>query len=284
MTRDISEVSLDFEPADTTGLDETDIDVLDAEVLDGVDDDRPHLVFLIPGIRTDGWWAQDARRENLLWEGREILFVPVRGNGGGVERLSTWHLVTRLGLSGFRQSFVEQMRDISSREDYATVNVFAHSMGSALFADIVHRAAADLPGGRFDTVAFLGSVCHRRHARTLYDRAHLFVNDVGTRDYWPFAASIVRPFAYNDVGFAGFLNAYAFDRFFPNDHESCTSLRHLREELVPLISTGSDVRPLGRPLVRRPKFNTFVYLRRAAWGLMAAIAGSGIYGLWRIFA
>ena len=271
MAREISEVSLEFDPLEEGDFDESDIEILEPEELDGVRDDAPHLVFLIPGIRTNGWWAQEARMQELLWDGREVHFVPVRGNGGSTDRLSSWHLLSRLGLSSFRQNFSSQISILSSQRNYASVNVFAHSMGSALFSDIVDSLAAELPKGKFDTVAFIGSVCHRSHAQRLHGCTALFVNDVGTKDYWPFVASTVRPYSYSDVGFSGFLNGFAYDRFFTHNHTSCTSIEHLKDELVPLIS-ASDVRPLGVPTSKRPHYNTYIYLRRAIWGLTALLA------------
>lgn len=276
MAREISEVSLEFESLEEGDFDDADIDTLDPEELEGIQDDKPHLVFLIPGIRTDGWWAQEARMQELLWDGREVHFVPVRGNGGNTDRLSSWHLLTRIGLSSFHKSFSIQIKTLLLQGEYASVNVFAHSMGSALFTDIVNDLATVLPKARFDTVIFLGSVCHRKNAQRLHGCAELFVNDVGINDYWPFWASTARPDCYSDVGFAGFLNAFVYDRFFSHDHTSCTSLAHLRDELVPLLSR-SDVRPLGAPVTEKPKYNSYVYFRRAIWVVVAFLAASLVH-------
>lgn len=209
--------------------------------------------------------------QEVLWDGREVHFVPVRGNGGNTDRLSSLHLLSRIGLASFRKSFSNQINTLRSRREYASINVFAHSMGSALFTDIVNDLAGALPEARFDTVVFLGSVCHRKHAQRLNGCAELFVNDVGTKDYWPFWASAARPDCYSDVGFAGFLNGFACDRFFSHNHTSCTSLDHLRDELVPLLSK-SDARPLGAPVAERPNYNSYVYLRRAIWVVAAFLA------------
>lgn len=271
MAREISERSLEFEPLEDGGGDENGIEVLDPEELEGVQDDSPHLVFLIPGIRTNGWWAQEARAQELLWDGREVHFVPVRGNGGSIDRLSSWHLVSRVGLKGFRESFASQIRSLALRKKYASVNVFAHSMGSALFTDVVQSLVDEHPNLKFGTIAFVGSICHRRHGRVLFDYSDHFVNDVGTKDYLPYIASIVRPDCYSDVGFLGFLNAFAYDRFFSNNHTTCTSLEHIKTELVPLISS-SEVKPLGAPRAEVKHFNVFVYVRRVVWLLATILA------------
>lgn len=270
MTQEISELLQEFEPLKEDEFDETEIEIFEAEELADIQDDTPHLVFLIPGIRTNGWWAQEARKQELLWDGREVHFIPVRGNGGNTDRLSSWHLLSRLGLSSFRKSFSNQISVLYSQREFASINIFAHSMGSALFSDIAKDLLTELPIAKFNTVVFLGSVCHRKHAQRLHECAELFVNDVGTKDYWPFWASTARPDSYSDVGFAGFLNGFAQDRFFSHNHTSCTSLEHLKNELVPLISK-SEVRPLGSPRAKRPKFNTYVYIRRAIWVLTALL-------------
>ncbi|MFV0643168.1 MAG: hypothetical protein ACK5NN_01500 [Sphingomonadaceae bacterium] len=270
MAREISEISLEFDPVDEEDIDESDIEVLAPEELAGIHDDAPHLVFLIPGIRTNGWWAQEARMHELLWDGREVLFVPVRGNGGSIDRLSSWHLVLRIGLQGFRDSFVDQISAIASRKNYASINVIAHSMGSALFADIAQSLVRKNPNLKFGTIAFVGSNCHRRHGLALFDCSDLFVNDAGTKDYWPYIASIVRPDSYSDVGFAGFLNAFACDRFFSHNHTTCTSLEHITTEIIPLISS-SEVKPLGSPRAVAKHYNAFVYGRRAVWVLAVTL-------------
>lgn len=251
-------------------FEESDVEELPPEELEGIRDDAPHLVFLISGIRTNGLWAQEARDQELLWDGREVLFVPVRGNCSSEERLSTWHLLSRLGLGGFRNSFKNQIKEVSSKTEYASINVFAHSMGSAIFADIVESLVKEIPKKKFDTIVFLGSVCHRRHGQSIYNCSHFFVNDVGIKDYWPYFASIARPGSYSDVGFAGFLNAYARDRFFSHDHTTCTSVEHIRNELIPLIST-SEVKSLGIRRTNPTGYNRFVYFRKTVWVLVIAI-------------
>lgn len=209
--------------------------------------------------------------QELLWDGREVHFVPVRGNGSNTDRLSTWHLLSRVGLQAFRESFIQQINMIASRREYASINVFAHSMGSALFAEIVEILATDKPNSKLGTIAFLGSVCHRSHSSKLFNCSDCFVNDVGTRDYWPYLASTLRPDSYSDVGFSGFLNAFAHDRFFAHDHATCTSFEHIKAELVPLIS-ASEVKPLGSPKATPRNFNAYVYVRRAVWALAAFLA------------
>lgn len=273
MTHGIRSKPQELEVFDDGSFEEADVEVLEPEELDDVRDDAPHLVFLIPGIRTNGWWAQEAIMQEVLWDGREVHFVPVRGNGGGTGRLSSLHLITRLGLIGYRKHFVSQINDIASQKDYHSINVFAHSMGSSLFADIVENWPHDLMSDqkKLGTIVFLGSVCHRRHCSKLYKISKRFVNHVGTKDFLPYIASIVRPDSYSDVGSFGFLEGYSQDQFFTNNHCSCTSFEHIKSEVLPLISS-SEVRPLGSPEAVVNHFNAFVYVRQVIWVLAVILA------------
>lgn len=264
------------EPAETDT--KTGIEVLAPEALAESGDDLPHLVFLIPGIRTDGAWTEDAHYSGLTWDGRDILFRAIRGDGGSSDgRLSSFHLVTRIGLNGYRQSFRHQIKTLAARHDSVTITICAHSMGSSVFADIIRDVSRDLEalGRQIDTVVFLGSVCHRRQAARIRDHCAMFYNDIGVRDHWPFLASIVRPDSYSDVGLWGFrIPAYARDRIFDNDHFSCTELGHLQEKIVPLL--GVNARPGDHPrLTRRLSYNGYIYVKRAAWVLIAAVIALG---------
>lgn len=272
MSRKVSSISLEPHPflageVEAEGL----------TITSELQDELPHLVFLISGIRTNGWWAQEARVQELLWDGREVVFVPVRGNGGGTGRISSFHLITRLGLAGFRESFVKQIVTVAAKYPHASLNVFAHSMGSSLFAELMPNIRKKYPDLNINTVAFIGSVCHRRHSEVLFSNSALFVNDVGNKDYLPFLASTARPDSYSDVGFSGFLDSFTLDRFFSHDHTSCTSFDHIKEYLVPLISK-EEVRPLG-VIMAKPRFqNLTTYIRRAIIGIAAiSLAWLAVY-------
>lgn len=254
----------------STNFDENDeVEFIDLE--EDEEDELPHLVFLIPGIRTDGRWAQELRFSAQTWAGHPIVCRPVRGNGRYADRLSVLHLVTRFGLRRFRKNFVSQIAFGLTQYEALTVNIIAHSMGSALLSEIIEDVDKSIreTGKSLNTVVFLGSVCHRKHSEKIATRCNRFVNDVGCQDMWPYRASIVNPFTYGDVGTRGFLDGYVYmDRFFNHNHTSCTELSHIKDKVIPLIETDDLIEHgvHNSSLAKNDKSdNYYVYLRRAIW-------------------
>lgn len=264
MSKSISGTSLSV---DDFIIDEQPDDAVDFLPLEGYVEDPPHLVFLISGIRSQGYWAQDAIESLFTTNGQEIIFRPVRGNGRSSSgRLCTSHLITRFALEPFRRSFSQQIKFNLEKHPNALVSVFAHSMGSALFTDIVEEISQHLAseGRQLENIVFLGSVCHRRHSERLSSNCHRFINDVGVRDHYPFLASTVRPDHYSDVGLLGFSDGYRqADRYFNNDHSSCTSIEHMENYLIPLLDRGFPFK-YGEGARPRWSENNYEYTRRAA--------------------
>lgn len=262
-----------LENSEFAPLDGEDIAAFNIENDDGVRSDLPHVIFLIPGIRTDGDWAQILRLDAHTFAGRPILCKPVRGNGGNIDRLNSLHVLTRVGLQSFRNSFRSQINHVLKKNPAYTVNIVAHSMGSSVFSEIVQDVNDDIEalGYKLNKVVFLGSVCHRKHSSRISDCCETFINDVGRRDLVPYLASIANPWCYGDVGTRGFLDAYvSFDRFFNHNHSSCTSISHLKEHVLPLIETsqlteeGSYPRPFKKALVSS---NIYAISKWAFWVL-----------------
>lgn len=242
-----------------------------------VEEILPHIVFLIPGIRTDGDWAQQLRYDAQTWAGRPILCKPIRGNGRNTDRLNIFHVATRFGLGHFRSNFKSQIDFVLDKHDAYTVNVVAHSMGGALLSEIISDISQSIisKGYKINRVVLVGSVCHRSHSENIASNCNLFVNDVGRMDIVPFIASVINPFRYGDVGTRGFLDAFvSYDRFFQHDHKSCTSVSHLKSKIIPLIETDHivEIGSEGSSFEgSRFSANTYVYARRAIWLLIAAI-------------
>lgn len=245
------------------------------------EEERPHLIFLIPGIRTDGEWAQELQLEAETWAGRRLHCKMVRGDGRFSDRLNTAHLVSRIGLNKFRSSFVSQIAHGVARCDPYSVNIIAHSMGSALLAEAIEEISESLAKRdlKLSTVALLGSVCHRRYSERIAKSCNLFVNDVGRWDILPFFASLVRPRHYSDVGLRGFLDGYVDkDRFFNHTHSSCTKMEHIKSRVLPLIETDRlQVEGIVKSKYKGPKRSStfYTYLRRFIWVMTALL----FYGL-----
>jgi len=264
LTKRISETPLEIDDIVSEISGETEVDILEPEPFV---EKPPFLVFLIPGIRTAGMWTQDAIEENFTFNGREIIFTTLRGNGiSSTGRLSSLHLVTRININSYRSSFLRQIDAQLKEYPEANVSVFAHSMGSALFADIVGEVANKMKkqGRALENIVFVGSVCHRKHSEKLMNSCQRFINDVGVRDMWPFRASVIRPDAYSDVGLWGFRDGFLTgERYFYHDHTSCTSVEHMKEKLIPLFDENMPI-PFGSNGARPSRSeHTYEYFRRA---------------------
>lgn len=274
------ELTQDFE---FSSIDGEDFSFVESKVGPSPDESLPHLIFLIPGIWTDGEWAQQLRFEAQTWAGRPILCKPVRGNGRNTDRLNLLHVVTRFGLQAFRENFEAQITHVVTNHDAYTVNIVAHSMGSALFSEIIENVSRKLKKQecRLNKVVFLGSICHRKHSKAIASHCNSFVNDVGRKDHVPFLASIVNPLRYDDVGTRGFLDGFvSLDRFFPHSHKSCTHISHLKNKVIPLIETnvlielGSHNDTLEEATVPA---NLYVYLRWLVWFMIVAAIALWVY-------
>lgn len=258
-----------------------------------LEDTPPYLVFVIPGIRTNGLWVQDAIESRYTVSGREIVIKPVRGNeSSGTGRLSTYHLIMRIGLQEFRRSFVSQIETNIDAYPQSPVSIFAHSLGSSLLAEILPdvQKLMEVKGRKIENIVLLGSVCHRSQGKTLRTCCENFINDIGVNDLWPFRASVARPDCYSDVGLWGFLNGYpTLERYFHNNHTTCTSLEHFERNLLPLLGMEEPI-PIGLPRGTkgaRPRLseNAYVYTRRALWAgalctVVVPIVLFFTYGFW----
>ena len=175
------------------------------------------IVILIPGIRTNGDWIDDAGRHV------EVFNTPVlvlKAYGG---RISSWHLFTRTCLHSIRFEIMTQIMRIIDQYPGYDISLICHSMGTDLIADIIGEL-----GYKFRYVIFLGSVCHTTKARFIARNCRFFINHRGTLDIWPIIASIARPLRYSATGTFGFNSgAFVNDIVFNTDHFTCTRNEHV---------------------------------------------------------
>lgn len=271
------------QPTDFLGGSDAEVIELSEDEKTDIDDRPPHLVFLISGIRSDGMWAEHIIESQFNAEGREIEFRSIRGNiKSSTGRLHSGHLVTRLGLKGFRENIIQNIDIWSERFPESPISIFAHSMGSSLFAEAIPdiREALSKRGLTLNVIAFLGSICHRKHSPAIFDFCDKFINDVGVNDMWPWRASTILPFCYSDVGLLSFGDGRPLERRFLNDHTSCTSQEHVEQYLLPFLSDNAP-RSQGVHIGARPKrsYNTYSYVRHGVHAGIIAWAMSLIYML-----
>jgi len=248
------------------------------------EEDREELVFLVPGIRSDGIWAQEFQCyvENAY---QNVLCKPVRGNLKSTDRLSSWHLASRFGLSDFRKSFFKQIFEVSNKYPDHNISIVAHSMGSSILSEILPQLSKELEkkGRAIDAIVILGGVCHINNSEDIQKSCNRVINHVGVRDHVCYLSTIIRPLDYCAVGLFGFVNAFVGDRLFDNDHSSCIGEHHLIQRVLPEIAgresaiiTGSSYQKnkdsvYRTPPRRRYSYKSYIYTRRVCWLLLSPL-------------
>jgi hypothetical protein len=224
------------------------------------------IAIAIPGIRTDGTWIDHASMRVNRWT-RSITILKA-----GPNRISSVHLFTRLGLAKIRQAIRTDVSNTIIRyKSTHRVSVICHSMGASLFSELL-----DEIDYKFDTVIFLGSVCHRNAALKIRKHCNIFVNQCGTQDLWPVIAEVVNPWKYSATGTIGFKRPYSNDIFFDNDHFTCTEEAHMDKYVIPLIY-GAEIEA---PMKVNVKYSsTSVKYLRIYIILIFVLFGLLIYGI-----
>ena len=241
------------------------------------EDTRPLLVFLIPGIRSDGLWANNFAAYSDSVISRKIIPVIVRASTD----LTSFDLVLRYRMQSLRAEYAAQISEVVEGVADCDVGFICHSMGSSIFADLCWRDDFILPfnsnGNRVIGVIFMGSVCRKWHYRRLEELGSVFVNEVGLKDKWPFWASVTNPFKYDSVGRLGFVIGQVKDRFFPGYHHgSYTTEQHISEWVLPILEEG---RFIPRPAQGGIGHNRLRYGRRLAWLVAFALMMTALYCL-----
>lgn len=216
-------------------------------------------VFVLHGIRTRAPWLS-AVQEVLEQAG----VVPVTTNYG------------RFPLARFVTPFHWTKKDVVARvrrdieaaregRDDAYFVVLAHSFGSYIVGRLL------VGGMNFQRVVFCGSIL-RSDYRFAHDRPD-FLNDVGSRDFWPIAASKISGL-YGSSGSFGFRRSgFVRDRFHPNlRHSDFLNEGFAREFWVPYLcdgratATGSTCHPsMAQKLIDD-------YCPRVSYVFLAAVA------------
>ncbi|MBO9479742.1 alpha/beta hydrolase [Shimia sp. R11_0] len=244
-------------------------------------DVTPVVVFLLPGINSSKSWASVFHNFSNSPTARQLITETVSGPSD----LDTVDLVFRFRLKSFRRDYVHQITAALDKHkaEHPSLDValVCHSMGSAIFADIVEDIASysdKNPNIEFHHVIFLGSVCKRTHNLNLGKFCKRLVNDVGERDFWPIAAWFVNPLKYDPVGRFGFHRTMVTDRIFPeNDHSSCVGDDHLRTWVLPVVEDG---------IIRKPEFrrtsspyNLVRLLHAVFWGLLVCLGALTLFSI-----
>lgn len=234
-----------------------------------VDESRPIVAFLLPGIRSDKEWAQVFRDKANSPTARRIISEIVSPD----RDLGLRDLLFRHRLHAFRPDYIEQIRQTLKKHLTAfgelDVIFICHSMGSAIFSEISDQILPEIERNKHidvRNIVYLGSVSKRTYSTKVGKSCSKFVNDVGRNDVWPLAAWYINPLKYDPVGRFGFGRAMVHDRFFDKlDHTACTEMEHMEEWILPIVEDGI----VKSPSVRRT--NTFQNAHRLAQLLMVSL-------------
>jgi hypothetical protein len=214
------------------------------------------IIILIPGIRTNAEWTDVASRRF------ETFADPIRAYKSHGGRISSFNLITRIGLTKIRDDIARQIVTIITENRTSRISLVCHSMGTDIILDIID----DLPIMTFDYIFFLGAVSHKNKIRRLYRSCRTFVNHVGVRDPWPILAWLIRPDKYSPIGTFGVGKAiYVNDIQFDNDHESCTHIEHVLTYILPVLNGNTPQYPAPERVPQVFNQNTATYLRRTCY-------------------
>lgn len=158
------------------------------------------VVFVIHGIRDEGYWTQKIARR-VIAKGKDI------GRNVVSETSSYGYFPMLSFLSpGARQSKVEWLMDryTQAKATYpdAKFSFVGHSNGTYLLA----KALSDYPAVRFENIVFAGSVVHRDYEWSQYipDQAKAVLNFVATSDWVvAFFPNALQALSVQDLGSAG---------------------------------------------------------------------------------
>ena len=187
--------------------------------------DIKKIVILVPGIRTNAEWIDSAATD------LKTFSDPIEGFKSFGGRISSMHLITRIGLTSIRDDVRAQVNKIKIDHPSADISLLCHSMGTDIIFDIIESIDFN-----FNYIFFIGAICRTDKAQKIRRRCKTFINHVGVRDPWPILAALIRPDKYSSVGTFGFnRTTFVNDIRFDNNHETCTFTDHVFSFIIPVI-------------------------------------------------
>jgi hypothetical protein len=232
---------------------------------------QSQIAVLIPGIRTNAEWIDQAARE------MDTFADPIRllkAYGGPI---STIQLITRLGLSSIRNEIRCQIFQIILDNPLTEISLICHSIGTDVIVDILRDNRF-----HFKYIFFMGAICSRTSAPIIARSCRFFINHRGTFDPWPIMASFIRPCRYDATGTYGFgAGGYVNDRRFNNNHKTCTDSQHIYDYVIKLLQ---GMQPEYPTRIKVPfDYNLIHYLRNAIYlCVVAGIAGACLYTMYSL--
>jgi len=186
-----------------------------------------HNVVLVPGIRDDGDWFNDLRRELETCSHIKVI------NGG-----FSFFQSLKLLLPGARRKRIEKVAATlrSARGNNQVVSVICHSFGSYC----VTRAILENTDITVFRLAICGSIVPNEFA---WDRVVGFIpsgriiNDCGNFDAWPLVLKAISR-AFGDTGRVGFGKEPVRDRWHDVKHNGFFGGEFIRTFWLPFFKSG----------------------------------------------
>ncbi len=246
--------------------------------------DVTDVVFVIHGIRDEGYWTRKiARRVQKAGQKRDRRIAAETSSYGYFPMLSFLR-------PGARQDKVEWLMDryAEARATYPEANFHfvGHSNGTYLLA----KALQDYPSVRFNQVVFAGSVVHRnyRWQDVIPDRVNSVVNFVATADWVvAFFPNALQSIGIQDLGSAGhdgFKAAQSLagvvepDAYIIGGHGA--ALQEAMWDSIAEYTVTGQFRPPPGALRSQEQAGWVVYPAKVApliWGLIAGLLGWILY-------
>ena len=245
------------------------------------------VVFVIHGIRDEGFWTQKIARR-VIAKGRETgkVVASVTSSYGYFPMLAFLH-------PGARQAKVEWLMDqytealvIYPNADFSFIG---HSNGTYLLA----KALEDYPGIRFENIVFAGSVVQREYEwiKFIPTQVKAVLNFVATSDwvvaYFPNALQMLKVQDLGSAGHDGFKAAaghpdvYELDEQYVLGGHNAALKEAAWESIADFVLTGKFQPPPGTMLSGRQSW--WVYypakVAPAIWLLGALLLSAVLWGL-----
>jgi hypothetical protein len=195
-----------------------------------------HLIIVVPGIRDRGGdWG--LVRDELVTAGFAVAVITWNEYFGIPRFLVPAPWFRRRAMRELEERIWDSVHEYTRGRKPPKISFIAHSFGSYILCYLLRRQHLL----EVNRIILCGSVLHRKFRFSKFSTRFCgpIINDVGTRDRWPFIASCVT-FGYGTIGTYGYMNAPVIDRFHEGmDHGGFTDPTFCRNWWAPFLTGAS---------------------------------------------
>lgn len=227
--------------------------------------ERPHIIALVHGIRTEGIW-----QEFFVAELAKISDARVVPLGYGL--FDTLRFLCPIGTRSKPISkMLLELRTLKSQNPDAHISIVAHSFGTYIVSKILDDAT-DL---EFHRLQLCGAVVDQnfRWDKVISRVKGAVVNDVGSRDRYPALAKSCS-WGFGAAGTFGFKNAIVQDRYFDYGHSDFFTAKHMRRYWFPYLLDGQIVASAFGKQRQQSKLAAFISIVHIKYVVLALVAAA----------